>query len=127
MASASSNLLYHFLSFFSLVGFFFSRLPNIRSNSDSYFSPSGMGLGVLPLPTIGYSWLFRLYALIIFSRSSLDTILSIFSRVSLFFHPLFWFRPYFCRMSLNNSSLVISKASQRRGYQRMLCCPRLCL
>ena len=107
---ASSNLVYHFLSFFSLVVFFFARVPNIRSNSASYFLRSGIGRGRDPFPVIGYSLLFRLYALIIFSRSSLDTILSIFSKVSLLFQPLFWFRPYFCRMSLNNSSLVISKA-----------------
>ena len=106
----SSNLVYHFLSFFSLVSFFFARLPNMRSNSASYFLRSGIGRGRDPFPDIGYSFMFRLYALIIFSRSSLDTILSIFSKVSLLFQPLFWFRPYFCRMSLNNCSLVISKA-----------------
>lgn len=70
MASASSNLVYHFLSFFSLVGFFFSRLPNIRSNSDSYFLRSGIGLGVLPLPVIGYSWLFKIDSAISCSISS---------------------------------------------------------
>ena len=121
MTSASSNLVYHFFVFFSLVvSFFFARVLNMRSNSASYFLRSGIGRGREPFPVIGYSFMFRLYAFIIFSRSSLDTILSIFSRLSLFLKPLFWFRPYFCLMSLNNSSLVISKPRTRLYYQLRL-------
>ena len=70
---ASSNLLYHFLSFFSLVCFFFVRVPNILSNSASYFLRSGIGRGVLPFPVIGYSLLFKIDSAIscnISSRSS---------------------------------------------------------
>lgn len=67
---ASSNLVYHFLSFFSLVVFFFARVPNIRSNSASYFLRSGIGRGREPFPVMVIPLCLG-YMLSLFSRGHL--------------------------------------------------------
>jgi hypothetical protein len=53
VALASSNLVYHFFVFFSLVvSFFFGRVLNMRSNSASYFLRFGIGRGREPFPVM---------------------------------------------------------------------------
>ena len=87
----------------------------------------------LYITLIGYLSLMCLYRLSFanasfsFARSSLDNIRSSFSGVKPFFHPPLWLKPYLSRICFIISSVVISKASQRRGCLRRLCCPRLCL